>query len=58
MNIESYFKVLTKDDIEQRELMVKKAVIYEQRLTEQVNIHICHMMMMMMMMMIKLPCYE
>ena len=31
MNIVSYFKVLTEDDIEQRELMVKKAVIYEQR---------------------------
>jgi len=30
MNIESYyFKVLTEDDIEERELMVKKAVIYE-----------------------------
>ena len=29
MNIESYFKVLTEDDIEQRELMVKKAVIFE-----------------------------
>ena len=53
MNIESYFNVLTEDDIEQRELMVKKAVIYEQRLTEQVGMHLCHMMMM-----IKLPCYE
>ena len=30
MNIKSYyFKVLTEDDIEKRELMVKKAVIYE-----------------------------
>ena len=27
INIKSYFKVLTEEDIEQRELMVKKAVI-------------------------------
>jgi hypothetical protein len=35
-NIESFFKVLTEDDIEQRELMAKQAFNNEQRLTEPV----------------------
>ena len=36
MNIKSYFKVLTEDDIEQHELKAKQVFRKEQRLTEQV----------------------
>ena len=36
MNIESYFKVLTEDNIEQHELKAKQVFRKEQRLTEQV----------------------
>ena len=36
MNIKSYFKVLTEDDIEQFELKAKQVFRKEQRLTEQV----------------------
>ena len=37
MNIKSYFKVLTEDDIEQHELKAKQVFRKEQRLTEQVE---------------------
>jgi len=36
MNIKSYFKVLTEDDIEQHELKAKQVFRKGQRLTEQV----------------------
>jgi hypothetical protein len=36
MNIKSYFKVLTEDDIEQHELKAKQVFRKEQRLIEQV----------------------
>jgi hypothetical protein len=37
MNIKSYFKVLTEDDIEQHELKANQVFRKEQRLTEQVE---------------------